>query len=130
MFRPKRRKPEKMGVRQRPQVRSEAFRQYVRGCVCIIAGRGGHVCSGKVQFCHVRGGTDGGLGVKPSDCFGVPICAEGHIPDQHQHGEVAFQRKYGVNLREAAEGYWNDWLRQQPRDVREAVSEARQKHGA
>lgn len=106
----KRRKAPKMGVRERPQIRSDAFQQFVRGYPCIIADKPGHVCSHKVQFCHVRKGNDGGLQVKPSDCFGVPICSNGHIPDQHQHGEATFERKYGVNLNAIAADLWGQWL--------------------
>lgn len=107
----RRRKPERMGVRVRPQIRSEGFKQFTRGYRCLIEGKAGHVCGGKIQFCHVRKGNDGGMGVKPSDCHGVPICAMGHVPDQHQHGEAAFERAYGVDLNAEADGIWNAWLK-------------------
>ena len=86
-----------MGVRVRPQIRSEGFKQFVRGYPCLIAGINGHACDGKIQFAHVRKGNDGGLGVKPSDCHGVPMCDRAHIRIQHQHGEPAFEREFALS---------------------------------
>jgi hypothetical protein len=110
----KRRVRPKMGVRQSDRIRCEAFKRYVRGCYCIIFGRNGHVCSGAVQFAHVRKGNDGGMGLKPSDCHGVPMCYAAHIQIQHQHGEPAFERSFGLDLNETAAAYWNEWLNKTP----------------
>lgn len=100
-----------MGVRVRPQIRSEGFKQFVRGYPCLIAGINGHVCDGKIQFAHVRKGNDGGLGVKPSDCHGVPMCDRAHIRIQHQHGEPAFEREFALSLNVEADRYWSAWLK-------------------
>lgn len=106
----KRRKAPKMGVRERPQVRSEKFKQYVRGFPCLLAGKPGHVCSGRIQFAHVRMEGDGGMGLKPSDSRGLPMCENAHLWDQHVKGEKAFEAKWGVNLVVEAERHWNAWL--------------------
>ena len=41
----------------------------------------------------MRGGTDGGLGKKPSDIFTLPLSKDRHR-EQHQIGERAFEQKY------------------------------------
>src|ERR1700745_527002 len=38
---------------------------------------------------HVRTGTDGGTGIKPSDRYAVPLCAACHAK-QHRVGELTF----------------------------------------
>jgi hypothetical protein len=38
---------------------------------------------------HVRCGTDGGMGLKPSDRYTVPLCAKCHAK-QHTVGELTF----------------------------------------
>ena len=50
--------------------------QFVRGFQCLIEGKAGHICSGKVQAMHVdyAGGT--GMGLKVLDAYTVPGCAE------------------------------------------------------
>lgn len=103
---PKRRKPAKMGLREAPQIRSEAHKQWVRGHECAIAGRNGHACGGKIEAAHVRTGTDGGMGVKPGDNWTIPLCGMAHIPDQHQHGERAFELKYGIDMKALAAELW------------------------
>ena len=42
-----------------------------------------------VQAAHIRKGNDGGTGLKPSDCYTVPLCADCHLT-QHSEGEVTF----------------------------------------
>jgi hypothetical protein len=65
----------------------------VRGFNCVVPG-----CeAGPIEFAHVRSSQDGGTGLKPSDAFGVSLCAEHHRL-QHQIGEPAFERRFGVNL--------------------------------
>lgn len=120
-----RRKAPRMGVRERPQFRSEAYKKFVRGFPCILAGRPGHECSGKVQFAHVRKGGDGGMGLKPSDWRGVPICECGHLWDQHQHGEAAFELKWGIDLLAEALRHWNH-----PKNTHRVEHERRVKEAA
>jgi len=62
-------------------------------------------CDGKIQFCHVRNGHDaetrkrfgGGMGYKPADVLGVPMCAE-HHRRQTVKGERWFNRHYEVDM--------------------------------
>ena len=62
-----------------------------------------HVCLGKVEAHHVRLGTDGGVGVKPSDHWAVPLCVTAHEALHHQ-GQITFEKRWNVDLKEIAEG--------------------------
>ena len=41
------------------------------------------------------------MALKPSDRWSFSLCRDHHI-EQHQVGELAFERRYGVDLRELA----------------------------
>lgn len=43
------------------------------------------------EAAHIRKGTDGGMGLKPSDCWTVPLCRTCHNK-QHNIGESRFWR--------------------------------------
>ena len=45
-------------------------------------------------------GTNGGMGVKPSDRWTISLCggAEGHHAEQHRTGETSFAIKYSIDL--------------------------------
>lgn len=91
--------------------RCEAHKQWIRGRECAFVDAGG--CRGHIQAAHVRLGTDGGTGIKPSDVYCWPAC-EGHHGEQHQIGEPAFAAKYGVDLVQLATSYAKSsphWLR-------------------
>lgn len=105
-FVPKRRKPKPMGLREETRVRSESHKKWVRGHECAIAGRAGHVCGGKIEAAHVRTGTDGAKDIKPGDNWTIPLCGMAHVPDQHQIGEAAFERKYGIDMKAIAAELW------------------------
>lgn len=38
---------------------------------------------------HIRRFTDGGTGLKPSDCYALPLCRP-HHQEQHAIGELSF----------------------------------------
>lgn len=50
-----------------------------------------------IECAHVRGGTDGGVGLKPSDQWCVSLC-RGHHIEQHDLGERAFEERYSLDL--------------------------------
>ena len=54
-----------------------------------------------IECAHVRRDTDGGVGLKPSDRWSISLCRDHHI-EQHQVGELAFERRHGIDLRELA----------------------------
>lgn len=47
-----------------------------------------------VQAAHIRRRTDGGTGMKPSDCYVVPLSVSQHAL-QHRVGELKFWYTYG-----------------------------------
>lgn len=50
-----------------------------------------------IECAHVRRGTNGGAGLKPSDQWVISLCRFHHA-EQHRLGERAFEKKYGVDL--------------------------------
>lgn len=50
---------------------------------CVAGGQGQTVAA------HLRKFTDGGMGIKPSDCYVLPLSVEQHNR-QHQVGELTF----------------------------------------
>lgn len=78
----------------RPTVRSCAgHRAWIRRHACSVRG-----CRrSPIECAHVRSGTDGGTGLKPSDRWTISLC-ECHHLEQHRIGERAFEAKYDVDL--------------------------------
>lgn len=50
-----------------------------------------------IECAHVRMGTDGGIGLKPSDRWTISLCTKHHA-EQHRIGERRFERRHGVDL--------------------------------
>lgn len=59
--------------------------------ICLACGE-----RGTVDAMHVRKGTDGGMGVKPSDRYAVPGDHACHM-EQHRVGEVTFWGRVGID---------------------------------
>ena len=75
-------------------------RAWVRRHHCSVPG-----CEGfPIECAHVRGCTDGGQSLKPSDNWTLSLCREHHA-EQHRIGEVAFERKYGIDMRAIARAF-------------------------
>jgi len=112
---PKRRKRPKMGLREEARIRCLGHLKWLRGFVCAIGPVHCVVprrlekpwleCGGKVQAAHVRTGTDGAMGEKPSDCWAIPLCAV-HHREQHDIGEPAFEKRYGFDMKAVARELW------------------------
>jgi hypothetical protein len=87
--------------RKEPDPRTcPAHRAWVRRHHCCVPG-----CRQlPIECAHVRSGTDGGTGLKPSDKWVISLCAFHHI-EQHQIGEAGFERRYGLDLRELARAF-------------------------
>jgi hypothetical protein len=100
---PKRKKSQPLGLRQTPQIRSDAHLRWIRGFECSAIASGG--CGGKTEAAHCRTGTDGGMGVKPSDRYCIPLCAD-HHRRQHQVGESAFEAEHKISMRKIADALW------------------------
>lgn len=98
-------------------INSSKHRDFVRGQRCVAARP--LECRGPVQFCHYHGFKDGGITRKPGDERGFPACWHHHIAVQHNVGELAFQLRYGIDLKVIT----LDLARRSPdQRVREAVA--------
>lgn len=72
-------------------------RAWVRKHRCSVPG----CLSGPIDCAHVRRGTDGATGVKPSDQWCISLCRH-HHQEQHEIGETAFEEKYDVHFKDLA----------------------------
>ena len=87
---------------ERPPQRADnrvcpAHRAWVRRHHCCVPG----CLRTPIECAHVRGGTDGGVALKPSDKWVISLCSV-HHREQHQVGEPEFERRYGLDLAELA----------------------------
>lgn len=98
MFRPTKKKRERMGVREAPQIRCAAHLTWIRTFNCLLHG---FECSGKIEAAHVRTGTDGAMSVKPSDTWSIPLCSY-HHKLQHDIGESAFEKRFKIDMKMSA----------------------------
>lgn len=66
---------------------SQRHRNHVRGHACVMCD-----AEAPIEVAHIRLGTDGGMGKKPSDFWTVPLCGgpEGCHARQHREGERTF----------------------------------------
>jgi hypothetical protein len=98
---PRRRKPKPMGCKEPTVYRSDGYRAWVRGHVCLVFSAD---CTGPMVAAHIRIGTDGGTGFKPSDWWTLPLC-DGHHKEQHE-GERSFYVKYKLDPKPIALALW------------------------
>lgn len=82
------------------QRRSPAHRAWVRGHACSACGS-----TTAIECAHVRTGTDGGMGIKPSDEWCVSLCKDCHA-EQHRIGEASFSARHGISLKTLAEAFF------------------------
>ena len=86
-----------------------AHRAWVRRHKCCVA-----ECSQvPIECAHVRSGSDGGIGLKPSDRWTISLCWL-HHQEQHQVGEMFFEKKYGLDLR----GLATEFARRSPHRIK------------
>lgn len=100
----KRRRKEPMGLREPSHIECPGHRKWTRGHCCLIEGRAGHVCHGKIEAHHVREGRHGGMNIKHDDTV-VPLCSLAHTTF-HAMGHASFRLKYGVDLPALAADLW------------------------
>lgn len=88
------------------RVRCPGHLAWLRGfeCACGLkpAADETTLCAGRTEAAHVRTGTDGGTGLKPSDSWAIPLCTK-HHREQHASGETTFARRYGLDMKEVAQ---------------------------
>jgi hypothetical protein len=93
-----------------PRVSRESSRTASRCCAGHRAWVRRHYCCVPrckrlpIECAHVRRGTDGGTGIKPSDKWVISLCAH-HHHEQHRTGEATFEAAYDIDLRALAEGF-------------------------
>jgi hypothetical protein len=80
--------------------RSPGHRKWVRGHACSACGS-----MTAIECAHVRAGTDGGVGIKPSDKWCISLCKSCH-QRQHQIGEPAFEAETHINMKALAEMFF------------------------
>ncbi len=90
--------------RQHVGKRFPAHLQWLRGRPCILEGKQGHACEGRMEAMHVDGAGSKGVSLKVADYWAVPGCSEAHRL-MHDHGAETWQRVWRVNLIEAARAY-------------------------
>src|SRR5215472_3426577 len=79
-------------ARHKPDLRRAATHlAYIRQLPCMTCGR-----APPNEAAHVRRGTDGATGVKPSDRFALPLCPA-HHSSQHRRGELTFWSSLGID---------------------------------
>lgn len=66
--------------------RCPAHRNFVRGHACSACGS-----TAAIEVAHVRNGTNGGMGMKPSDRWCLSLCHDCHAR-QHSMGEQSFEQ--------------------------------------
>lgn len=90
---PQKRKRERSGIERAPRREYPTHRAFVRRHSCSVPG-----CQdGPIEFAHVRTAANAGTGIKPSDAYGISLCAA-HHREQHQIGAATFGAKYKLNL--------------------------------
>ena len=93
----------KLRERKRREIASRecpAHRAWVRRHYCSVPG-----CQRlPIECAHIRGGTDGGMALKPSDRWLISLCSD-HHGEQHRLGERHFEKRYGIDLAELAEEF-------------------------
>lgn len=72
--------------------RNPAHLDFIRSLPCLKCG-----APAPSEAAHIRIGTDGGTGLKPSDKFAAPLCHRCHIAEQHQRGERSFWGELGID---------------------------------
>ena len=108
MIRPRKKRP-KMGVRIPTHIRCRGHLVWVKSRACLIEGKYStasagaykHECSDTMDPHHVHFETDGGTGIKPSDCWTIPLCRKAHDL-VHFHGEDAFARMWRIGSGDAS----------------------------
>lgn len=93
--------------------RSQAHASFVRSHECCVPG-----CTDRpIEAAHLREGSDGGMGRKPSDYYLISLC-RAHHSEQHRIGERPFAAKHKIDLHALAA----EFASQSPkaREIREA----------
>ena len=83
--------------RQHEGKRFPSHLAWLRKRPCILEGKPGHVCMGRMEAMHVDGAGGKGVGLKVADYCAVPGCSEAHRL-YHDHGAASWQLAWGIDL--------------------------------
>lgn len=100
---PRRRVREPMMPERATQREFPRHRKFIRSLQCCIAICRSDSMGLRTECAHVRHETDGGAGLRPSDWWTLPLCFFHHA-EQHAIGEPAFEKRYGINMKDIALG--------------------------
>lgn len=78
--------------RESDRWQSQRHRNHVRQHACVMCD-----AEAPIEVAHVRLGTDGGMGKKPSDYYTVALCKDCHAR-QHSEGERTFWQGKDVQV--------------------------------
>lgn len=104
-FRPRKRNSNKADAARR----FPAHLQWLRGRPCILEGKHGHACEGRMEAMHVDHGGGKGMSLKVADYKAVPACSEAHRL-YHQYGARSWERTWGIDLNKV----WQDYAKASP----------------
>lgn len=90
--------------RQHEGKRFPSHLSWLRKRPCVIEGKQGHICEGRMEAMHVDEAGGKSMGCKVADFHACPGCSAAHS-ELHRTGSATWQAKYGVNLVEAARSY-------------------------
>lgn len=90
---PPKRQRERSGILREPRREWPRHRRFIRSFSCCVPG----CAETPIQVAHIRSAANSGTGIKPHDSSAVPMCVAHHYR-QHQIGQPAFEKTYGVNL--------------------------------
>ena len=90
---PPKRQRQRSGILRAPEKAWPRHERFVRSHHCSVPG-----CRcGPIRFAHIRSAANSGTGIRPNASFGVSLCHTHHL-EQHNIGQPAFERKYGLDL--------------------------------
>jgi hypothetical protein len=87
-----------------PDRRFPTHLSWLRKRRCLIEGRAGHVCSGRMEASHSDADGSKGMALKSHDFTAVPLCSAAHA-EKDSIGLETWQAKYKVNHAEAGRAY-------------------------
>jgi hypothetical protein len=77
---------------------------WLRKRPCILEGRFGHACEGRMEAMHVDHAGGKGMSIKVADYYAVPACSVAHQL-YHQYGARTWEHTWDIDLVRAAEAY-------------------------
>lgn len=102
-------RPRKRNAPRPAEKAAPGFLQWLRGRVCVFAGKG--ECEGKLEAMHLDFAGGKGIGTKVADRYAVPACS-GHHRLQHTKGWATFLSSVAMtkeDLLDGAEVFWRLW---------------------